>query len=484
MSSLSCISNVVFAICKAAYHSIPFISVEGTQLFMSVVRTNCRTRFLVCLHLIRVAQEVSQPPGITLGYMYLVVLLNLLRWQGFTLELLLVDLLKVPKEMEVESSDDCLLAPELVHVLEAAYKVYGPALSQLIHPTMRTALVKGERIPHGLWVWHADNRKPEKYVVLYYLHGGGYCFFDGLTSHLEPVTRMVTALQDDLVAAGRIDYKVVAFILDYSLAPKEVLPTQVEEAVAGYKWILSQKTFPVRASEVVVSGDSAGGALTLSLLKCFAEGAFGSSSLPRPVCAHVASPMLSLSLGFSRGTYDFDRGFLSNSLLWYCASCSLYGRPSRPGEHVDGADRPDEDTVLVKAASEEWQKVRGSAPFGKQERNPFFSFDYCDGSSSTFAGVPILVQAGGCEGFISEILAFVKRMGDGVALEVYEDRFHVFPTLSWMIPQGKMAIAQWASFATTAVTRKRLPLGHRVTVCSGGRLKAHPDLDWSTAQSA
>ncbi|KAF4650605.1 hypothetical protein FOZ61_000156 [Perkinsus olseni] len=338
-------------------HSLPYLTTEGTQLFMSVMQLRWRTRLYLCLHILRVLRD------------------SLLQGEGSSLEFFLLNILKAPKEMEVESSEDSLLAAEIVHILEAVYKVYGPVLSQILHPTMRTELTRGAGFPQGLWVWHGDSGvDPERFVVLYYLHGGGYCFFDGITSHLELVTRMVAELQDDLSSAGWADVKVVAFILDYTLAPQAILPTQLEEAVECYKYILSQDRYPVEAGDIVISGDSAGGAL-----------------------------------------------------------------------------------------------------------NPMFTFTSV--SRATFGGVPILLQAGGSEGFLEEILHFVKMTDDVVTLEVYEDRFHIFPMLSWIIPQGKVAIKRWASFSSSALMAKPLPLGQHLAVCPAGSVKPHPELDWDTAQS-
>ncbi|KAF4746942.1 hypothetical protein FOZ63_015455 [Perkinsus olseni] len=379
--------------------------------------------------------------------------------------------------MEVENNEDSLLAAEIVHIVEAAYKVYGPVLSQILHPTVRTELTRGTGFPQGLWVWHGDDVDGERFVVLYYLHGGGYCFFDGITSHLELVTRMIAQLQDELSSAGWDNVKVVAFILDYSLAPQAILPTQLEEAVEGYKYILSQDRYPVVAGDIVISGDSAGGALVLSLLKCLNEGAFDCGPLAGPACAHIVSPMLSLSRSLARGSYNFNRDFLSNCLLWHSASCALYGCPSRPGER----HRSSRARVTEEACSFEWRQIRGKVPEDKQDENPAFTFTSV--SRATFGGVPILVQACGSEGFLEEILHFVKMTDDVVTLEVYEDRFHIFPMLSWIIPQGMVAIKRWASFSGSALMGKPLPLGQHLTVCPAGSVKPHPQLDWDTAQS-
>lgn len=54
------------------------------------------------------------------------------------------------------------------------------------------------------------------------------------------------------------------FALEYTLVPEATYPTQVQEALAGYKYVLSI----VDPSRIVVSGDSAGATLILSLMLC------------------------------------------------------------------------------------------------------------------------------------------------------------------------------------------------------------------------
>lgn len=75
------------------------------------------------------------------------------------------------------------------------------------------------------------------------------------------------------------------FALEYTLVPEATYPTQVQEALAGYKYVLSLVDDP---SRIVVSGDSAGATLILSLMLCVS----GYSSLKNkmPGVAIVISP--------------------------------------------------------------------------------------------------------------------------------------------------------------------------------------------------
>ena len=78
------------------------------------------------------------------------------------------------------------------------------------------------------------------------------------------------------------------FALDYHLAPEFLFPTQLEEAVAAYEYLVHEMAIP--AEKVVVAGDSAGGHLVLSMLVSLHQ----RSSLPKPGGAVLLSPWLSL----------------------------------------------------------------------------------------------------------------------------------------------------------------------------------------------
>ena len=54
------------------------------------------------------------------------------------------------------------------------------------------------------------------------------------------------------------------FALDYSLAPESSFPSQVEQALAGYNYLLATKN--IIPSHICIAGDSAGGTIMLSLL--------------------------------------------------------------------------------------------------------------------------------------------------------------------------------------------------------------------------
>jgi monoterpene epsilon-lactone hydrolase len=121
----------------------------------------------------------------------------------------------------------------------------------------------------GEWVESAGASK----TVLLYLHGGGY-FGCSAQSH-RPITAGF-ALQGFRVLAP-----------DYRLAPENQFPAAVDDAVAAYRGLLSEGNLP---EHIVVSGDSAGGGLALSLLLALRE-----AGTPLPAGAALFSPWTDLA---------------------------------------------------------------------------------------------------------------------------------------------------------------------------------------------
>jgi epsilon-lactone hydrolase len=86
--------------------------------------------------------------------------------------------------------------------------------------------------------------------VVYYLHGGGY--ISGSAKTNRPIT---------VPLARRLKRRV--FSLDYRLAPEHRFPAAVNDALAGYRWLVSAGVNP---RFLAVAGDSAGGGLALALV--------------------------------------------------------------------------------------------------------------------------------------------------------------------------------------------------------------------------
>jgi monoterpene epsilon-lactone hydrolase len=110
--------------------------------------------------------------------------------------------------------------------------------------------VKIERVESpvkGEWVLPRDGTKSER--VVYYLHGGGY--ISGSAKSCRPITATLVRRSRRRV-----------FGLDYRLAPEHRFPAGLDDAVTGYRWLLSSGIDP---QSIAVVGDSAGGGMTLAL---------------------------------------------------------------------------------------------------------------------------------------------------------------------------------------------------------------------------
>ncbi|KHO00688.1 Alpha/beta hydrolase fold-3 [Metarhizium album ARSEF 1941] len=158
----------------------------------------------------------------------------------------------------------------------------------------------------GLWIKHDPGRGPD--VVVYYIHGGGFalgsCYF-----YLE----FLLAMHHLLLKAGFENPAI--FALEYSLAPEKTHPTQVNQAVLGYRHILEEVG---DASKVCIAGDSAGGTLTLSLLLQLGKNSRGfqsngSTTLAVPKLAVLISPWITL---VSNTHYPSELDYLERDTLW------------------------------------------------------------------------------------------------------------------------------------------------------------------------
>ena len=101
--------------------------------------------------------------------------------------------------------------------------------------------VKGEWIKCG----RVDSHK-----ALLYFHGGGY-IMGSVATHRELCSRLSQAI------------KIPVLSINYRLAPEHPYPAAVNDAISAYKFLLDEGFNP---KNIVVSGDSAGGGLALSLL--------------------------------------------------------------------------------------------------------------------------------------------------------------------------------------------------------------------------
>jgi acetyl esterase/lipase len=127
---------------------------------------------------------------------------------------------------------------------------------------------------NGVDVEWQEPRGVEGNRTILYIHGGG--FFVGSVAGYRKGTAAL---------AERFHTRLLS--VDYRLAPEHPFPAGLDDCVSAYKWLLSRDVSP---ADIIVAGDSAGGALTLStLLKLKQDG------IPLPRAAVCFSPVTDLT---------------------------------------------------------------------------------------------------------------------------------------------------------------------------------------------
>src|SRR5215469_14817118 len=110
-------------------------------------------------------------------------------------------------------------------------------------------------------------------AALLYFHGGGYVM-GSLDSHRHLAAE-----------AGRAA-GISALALDYRLSPEAPFPAPVEDAVAGYRFLLARG---IRPERVALAGDSAGGGLVVAAMLAIRQ-----AGLPQPACGWCISPWVGM----------------------------------------------------------------------------------------------------------------------------------------------------------------------------------------------
>lgn len=182
----------------------------------------------------------------------------MLSWQARTLNSLLS-----AKRFLMQTAD-------VVNVDEARANLdmAGEFVRPIIHIDHISILANG--VP-GEWVIPAAMGSER---VILYLHGGAYN---------AGSTRSHRALAANIAYAARAR----ALTIDYRLAPEHPYPAALVDAFSAYRWLL-EKGF--RPEQITVTGDSAGGGLTIALLVALRE-----RRVPMPAAAVVLSPWTDLS---------------------------------------------------------------------------------------------------------------------------------------------------------------------------------------------
>jgi len=251
------------------------------------------------------------------------------------------------------------------------------------------------RIPRGITfesvsisgvpaAWVTTPRSAAERVILYF-HGGAY-FAGSINTHHEFSSRLVEATGFRLLLVG------------YRLAPENPYPAAMEDALAAYRWLLSQGFDPV---QIVVAGDSAGGGLTLATMISLRDG-----SEPMPAAAVCFSPWTDLTSS---------------------------GDSIKRNAGIDLMCKPE---MLKQSA----QWYAGGYDLRTSQISPLFA---------DLHGLPPLqIHVGSEETLLDDstrLTARAEESGVDVHLEIWPGMFHVFPLVSYM-PEAKKALQMVADF--------------------------------------
>lgn len=245
---------------------------------------------------------------------------------------------------------------------------------------IETVLVGGVRVERSIPAAAGGRRQ-----VLFF-HGGGYVS-GSLGTHREMVSRWASLTGTEFLAA------------DYRLAPEHPFPAALEDALAIYRGLLQGGAEP---RKLAVAGDSAGGGLTVALLKALRD-----AGDPLPAAAVLFSPWVDLTLvGESIIRREKEDKALQRSILERTSELYLAGEnPAHP---------------LV---------------------SPLFG---------SLAGLPpMLIQVGTAELLLDDSRRLAEKIlkQDGeVELRVWEAMIHGWQLYSSFLPEGQAALEEAAEF--------------------------------------
>lgn len=218
-----------------------------------------------------------------------------------------------------------------------------------------------------------------------YLHGGGYTL-GSPRSHRHLISRLAADLQGEV------------FALDYRLAPEAPYPVAVDDAVAAWEALVSER--PDRP--VSVMGDSAGGGLSFATALAVRD-----RGLQPPRAIVAISPWVDMTA--SSSSYEFlgaaDPIISRQDIVWHS------------GRYLAGAD------PLAGLASPMFADLKGLPP--------------------------TLIQVGDHEVLFGDSVRIHQRLiaaGVDTELSVWKGMFHVWHFYWRELDEGARAIGQAAAF--------------------------------------
>jgi monoterpene epsilon-lactone hydrolase len=236
----------------------------------------------------------------------------------------------------------------------------------------------------GMWIVPkgcATNR------VIICFHGGGY-----ISGSMYTHRKMFAHLAKSVGCR--------ALNLNYSLTPEAKYPTQLNEALKAYKWLLAQG---IEAGHIALAGDSAGGHLSLSTLLLIRD-----EGLPQPAGALTISAWTDMKLSGKSYDENFDKDV-------------LFRRPMAQ--------------FLVQLFFSEQASI---------------SDPYASPIDASLKGLPpVYMQAGEDEALVDDSRVFAARAKDAgvnVKIDVFPQMLHTFQMTAGRSPEANDAIQRFAQW--------------------------------------
>ena len=228
--------------------------------------------------------------------------------------------------------------------------------------------------------------KDARDAALLYLHGGGYVI-GSLDSHRHLAAE-----------AGRAA-GIAALALDYRLAPEHPFPAAVDDALAGYRFLLARG---IEAKRIAIAGDSAGGGLVVAAMLAIRE-----AGLAQPGCGWCISPWVDMEA---------------------------------IGETM--ASKAAADPMVQRAGILDMARMYLN---GADPRSPLAAPLYADLSGLA----PLLIQVGAAETLLDDALRLAQAAGAAdvrVDLQIWPQMIHVWHLFHPELAAGQQAIEAGGAF--------------------------------------
>ncbi len=266
--------------------------------------------------------------------------------------------------------------------MDALFSQYGVARDVTVEPV--TA--------NGVRAEWTSTPQDDRDAALLYVHGGGYVI-GSLDSHRHLVSE-----------AGRAA-KAWALALDYRLAPETPFPAAVDDALSGYRYLLSRGIQPGR---IAIAGDSAGGGLVVAAMLTIRE-----AGLEQPACGWCISPWV-------------DMEGIGETMLTKAAA----------------------DPMVQRAPLLDMARLYLG---GADPRSPLAAPLYAD-----LRGLaPLLIQVGAAETLLDDAIRLAKVAGAAdvrVDLQVWPEMVHVWHIFHPELKVGRRAIEQGGDYVRAMIS--------------------------------